>query len=236
MTLHLAPDRTSGTAPFFQAPYVPSRNLKTPPLTRGWGFFINFRVRPLISEQQPPRLTGNRGAVFFFGSHEMMRRMGSRFLGNDSLGIPAIATAPERLNRGGIHRAGPHTTTRPPPPLASALRKTRQCLGGSDDGDALIRFEVEQVRITRDDQISRGSDGASKDMVVIGIGSNHGRHACRHNNTHEAHIPPHQAFRGLITRRQNRREFRTRKHIGKFREQLRARVEYAITAPASSGE
>ena len=51
-----------------------------------------------------------------------------------------------------------------------ALRNALQRLSGADDGDALIRFEVEQMGVTRDDQIGLCRQRAGEHTVVIGVG------------------------------------------------------------------
>ena len=55
-------------------------------------------------------------------------------------------------------------------PPASAAGDALERFGCSDDRDALIGLQVEQIRVARDDEIGLRGEGAGEHVVVIGIG------------------------------------------------------------------
>lgn len=55
-------------------------------------------------------------------------------------------------------------------------------LAGAHDGDALVRAELLQLLVTRDQVLDSGRDGGGQDQVVLGVGGdavNFGGDPCR---------------------------------------------------------
>jgi len=67
----------------------------------------------------------------------------------------------------------------------SALGQTLQRLGGADDGDALIGFEIEQIPVTGDDQVSLGRYCTGEHVIVVGIMGHDTRHGARLHGVNE---------------------------------------------------
>jgi hypothetical protein len=63
-----------------------------------------------------------------------------------------------------------------------------QCIGGSEDGDVLKVPEIEQIKITYDDEIGAGSDGASEHKIVIGVAADRCRERLRFYNDGKAPV------------------------------------------------
>ena len=86
-------------------------------------------------------------------------------------------------------------------------------------------FEVEQVRITRDDEIGLGGECAGDHGIVVDIGRHHARDLRGDHELREHRVALHQKRWARVICGDHGRKMRAREDFGQFIEQHAAGVE-----------
>ena len=94
-----------------------------------------------------------------------------------------------------------------------------QCLRGIDDLDAVVVFELAQVRIAGDDDIRFGSERTGQHGIIVGIIVDVYRDVGRDHVLGEQRIAMHQLRHVQTSRLQLAGELAARQDIGEFRQQ-----------------
>ncbi len=105
-----------------------------------------------------------------------------------------------------------------------------ECLGSTDDCDALIGLQVEKVRIAGNDEVGLRGERAGKHVIVVGIIEDDGRDFGCRDDPHDIEVARHQLFRGQPACGHRSRELVSRKHVGELGKEPGAGIEIDATA------